>query len=296
MTEIATFLPGPHIRVISDSTRQAGWRSATLCRVVNDRVVDDFELPPIGAQTIVLMTKGRAAVEARGDGGRWHRSDYAPGKLGMTAPGRRVALRWRTFSSEEKETLHLYLPGRTLVDAAAQMGGRQISPEDLPDTLGADDRVVETTMLAMAGAAARGADDLYAESAALFLAVHLMSQHHERDVVRGAGPDDPRLRRAVDFMHENLAGPVALADMAGAAGVSPFHFVRLFRAAMGEPPRKYLTRLRIEAACRSLERGVTSITDIAYLCGFSSSAHLSAAIRRHTGMSPTQYRLSHAGS
>jgi AraC family transcriptional regulator len=70
----------------------------------------------------------------------------------------------------------------------------------------------------------------------------------------------------------------------------------MFRAALGEPPRKYLTRLRLEAACRHLERGATSITDIAYQCGFSSSAHLSAALRRHTGMSPTQYRRNHANS
>jgi AraC family transcriptional regulator len=62
---------------------------------------------------------------------------------------------------------------------------------------------------------------------------------------------------------------------------------------MDEPPRKYLTRLRVEAARRHLERHTTSITDIAYSCGFSSSAHLSAALRRHTGMSPTQYRRNH---
>jgi AraC family transcriptional regulator len=199
--------------------------------------------------------------------------------------------------------LHLYLPGRTLADVAAQLWGREVDPEDLPDTLAVDDRVVETTMLAMADAAARGEDDLYAESAAMFLAVHLLSRHRtaglspqrgaEGEVPARVSPDDPRLRRAVEFMHENLAQHITLADMAGAAGLSAFHFVRMFRAAMDEPPRKYLTRLRVEAARRHLERHTTSITDIAYLCGFSSSAHLSAALRRHTGMSPTQYRRNH---
>jgi AraC family transcriptional regulator len=291
MVEIAPLGAGHHLRVITDSSKDAGWRSVALRRVANDRVVDHFTLPPVDAQTIVLAMRGRAVVEAYGEDGRWHRSDYAPGRLGLTAPGRGVTLRWRTYSAEDKETLHLYLPARTLIDIAAHMWQRDVEAKDLPDTLGTDDRLVEATMLAMVDAATRGADDLYAESAALFLAVHLLSRHREPFAER-VGPDDPRLRLAVEYMHENLALPITLADMAGAAGFSSFHFVRTFRAAMGEPPRKYLTRLRIEAACRYLERGMTSITDIAYECGFSSSAHLSSALRRHTGMSPTQYRRS----
>ncbi|MGW4944004.1 helix-turn-helix domain-containing protein [Actinoplanes sp. NPDC004185] len=55
----------------------------------------------------------------------------------------------------------------------------------------------------------------------------------------------------------------------------------------------HLTRLRVEAACRHLERDHTSVTDVAYLCGFSSSAHLAAALRRHTGLTPSQYRRRH---
>jgi AraC family transcriptional regulator len=209
----------------------------------------------------------------------------------MTAPGRVVTLRWRTQSPEIKETLHLYLPGQGLVDGAAQLRGRSIAAADLPDTLGTNDRLVEATMRAMADAATAGADDLYAESAATFLTVHLLSWPDEEGRTAGIGPHDRRLRHAVEFMHANLALPITLADIAAAAGLSSFHFVRMFRAAIGEPPRRHLTRLRVEAACRRLERGDTSITDVAYLCGFSSSAHLAAALRRHTGMSPTQYRL-----
>nr|WP_296064011.1 AraC family transcriptional regulator [uncultured Actinoplanes sp.] len=273
---------------VFDSSGHAGWRSVQLHRVVNDRVAERRELPARSEHTLVLTTRGRAVVESRQDGGRWHRCDYGPGRLGMTAPGRPVTLRWRTSSAEHKETLHLYLPGRMLVGLAADLWHRDVAPEELPDTLGTHDRVVETTMLAMADAAAAGADDLYAESAAMFLAVHLLSQAGREN--ERIGPDDPRLRRAVDFMHENLGLPITLADIGAAAGLSTFHFVRMFRSAIGEPPRRYLTRLRIEAACRLLAGGRAPITEIAFRCGFSSSAHLSAALRRHIGMSPTQYR------
>ncbi|WP_433125545.1 helix-turn-helix domain-containing protein [Micromonospora sp. CA-240977] len=270
--------------------RDAGWRSAMLRRLTNDRTVECLELPALTDQTIVLVTRGRALVESRTDGGRWQRCDYGPGRIGMTAPGRAATLRWRTYSPENKETLHLYLPGQALLDCADQLCGRVLDAEDLPDALGTNDRLVEAIMLAMADAAARGADDLYAESAVSFLIVHLLTALGADTEVGGLGPRDARLRQAVEFMHDNLALPITLADIARAAGLSSFHFGRMFAAAVGEPPRRYLTRLRIEAACRHLERGDNSVTDVAYLCGFSSSAHFAAALRRHTGMTPTQYR------
>jgi AraC family transcriptional regulator len=104
------------------------------------------------------------------------------------------------------------------------------------------------------------------------------------------------VRQAIEFMHHNLALPITLGEIAQAAGLSTFHFVRLFSAAMGRPPQHYLSGVRIKAACHLLERGGHSVTEVAYLCGFSSSAHLGAALRRHTGVSPTAYRRDQATS
>ena len=281
---------GDRGRVTFDSTRDAGWRSAVLQRVTNNRTVEHVDLPALADQTIVLVTQGRALVESRTDGGRWRQCDYSPGRIGMTAPGRAATLRWRTYSPENKETLHLYLPGQALLDCAGELCGRAMVAEDLPDALGTNDRLVEAIMVAMADAAAAGADDLYAESAVAFLIVHLLTALGAEAEAGGLGPRDARVRQAVEFMHDNLALPITLADIARAAGLSSFHFGRMFRAALGEPPRRYLTRLRVEAACLHLGRGDNSVTDVAYLCGFSSSAHLAAALRRHTGMTPTQYR------
>jgi AraC family transcriptional regulator len=282
--------PGGHARVVFDSWQDAGWRSVLLRRLDNARDVELAELPALNDQVLILVTRGRAMVEARVGGERWRRCDYGPGRIGLTAPGRATSLRWRTTSPEHMQTLHLYVPGQVMVDCAAHLWGRNIDAADLPDTLGTNDRLIETTMLAMADAAATGADDLYAASAAAFLTVHLLSHYGD---VRHAGrlePHDRRVRQAIEFMHDNLALPITLGEIAQAAGLSPFHFVRLFHAAVGQPPRHYLTGLRIEEACHLLERGGRSVTDVAYLCGFSSSGHLATALRRHTGMSPTAYR------
>src|SRR5207248_5920450 len=54
------------------------------------------------------------------------------------------------------------------------------------------------------------------------------------------------LRRVLDYLNDNRAGTVSLADMAAVARVSVFHFARQFRGAVGESPHRYVIRLRVE--------------------------------------------------
>ena len=56
------------------------------------------------------------------------------------------------------------------------------------------------------------------------------------------------LQRVLDYLNDNLAEAVALADLAAVARVSVFHFARQFRAAVGEAPHRYVIRLRVERA------------------------------------------------
>ncbi len=271
------------------SWQQSGWRSVLLRSVDNNPVVEEVEIPATSDQLLVLVTRGRAVMEVA-DGRRWRRADYSPGRLAMTAPGQSTRLRWRTTSDERHRTLHLYLPGAAMREMAQQVWDRDVDVLSRLDALATYDPVVDATMRAMADAAAAGADDLYAESALHFLSVHLCSRLIADPALRAPAPGDTRVSRAIEFMHENLAVPLSLADMAATVDLSVYHFVRVFRAGTGEPPRQFLTRLRIEAARRHLERGDLPVSDVAYLCGFSSPSHLAAAFRRRTGCSPTAYR------
>jgi len=93
-------------------------------------------------------------------------------------------------------------------------------------------------------------------------------------------------------MRDSLHLPVSLADIAASAGLSPYHFLRVFRAATGVTPHRVLTRMRIDAARRRLEDSDLSVTEIALLCGFSSASQFSTAFRRETGMAPRTFRHS----
>jgi AraC family transcriptional regulator len=64
---------------------------------------------------------------------------------------------------------------------------------------------------------------------------------------------------------------------------------------MGEPPHRYLVRLRIERAKELLVAQRTPITEVALAVGFGSSAHFSTVFRKHVGVAPTVWRRERMG-
>ncbi|GAA1218036.1 AraC family transcriptional regulator [Pseudonocardia alaniniphila] len=275
-----------HARRMFCSWEQAGWRSLLVRRFDDDPVVEQVEVPPSDDQQLVLVTSGRMAIESGADG-RWRNARYAPGSIGLTAPNRLTRLRWRSTSPEPISRLHIYLPGSVLHRVADE-----VCPHEAPraDSLALTDPVLMQMMLALANAAAAGAPDLYAESAAEFLAVHILVHHTGRFLSPAPRHEDVRVRRVLDFMRDNLHQNLTLAEMAREAGLSTFHFLRVFKAATGRTPHRHLTELRVEIARHHLENGSLPVGEIAYLCGFSSPAHLSTVFTRTVGTSPSAYR------
>ncbi|MGH9822538.1 MAG: helix-turn-helix domain-containing protein, partial [Blastocatellia bacterium] len=76
------------------------------------------------------------------------------------------------------------------------------------------------------------------------------------------GPVDRRLRRAVEFMHDNYDRELGVEEIAAAAYLSEFHFARLFKQIMGVTPHMYLANLRLEQARRLLLETSLPITDV----------------------------------
>jgi len=98
-----------------------------------------------------------------------------------------------------------------------------------------------------------------------------------------------RILRARDAIHERYAQALRLDDLAREAALSPFHFLRLFRAAFGETPHRYLTRVRIDAAKRLL-LGDAPVTDVCFEVGFQSLGSFSALFARRVGAPPSAFR------
>jgi transcriptional regulator GlxA family with amidase domain len=106
---------------------------------------------------------------------------------------------------------------------------------------------------------------------------------HRRGLSRRA------LRQALTYIETHLGDPVRLQDLAQAAGVSRFHFARLFRISTGESPMEFLLRTRIERAKMILRSTDRRMCEIAASLGFCDQSHFSRSFRRYAGMTPRQF-------
>lgn len=99
-----------------------------------------------------------------------------------------------------------------------------------------------------------------------------------------------RLLKAIDYIEAHLTADLSLDLVAGAAGLSSYHFSRLFRAVTGETVTAYIRRRRLTEAARRLIDRNERLIDLAMTYGFESQAAFSRAFKRQFGVPPGAYR------
>jgi len=102
-----------------------------------------------------------------------------------------------------------------------------------------------------------------------------------------------RLCRARDLLRDWDEEPLSVRAVARTSGLTPFHFIRLFKAVFGETPHQYRSRAQIEKAKQLLVLTDLSITDVCMAVGFSSLGSFSVLFSRRAGMSPSEFRRRH---
>lgn len=106
-------------------------------------------------------------------------------------------------------------------------------------------------------------------------------------------PPARHLLRARDLADARYAEPLAVDDLAAAAGLSPAHFSREFRRAFGEAPHRYLLTRRLERAAALLRTTDHTVADICLSVGLRSVGSFTTSFGRMFGMTPTAYRAAH---
>jgi AraC-like DNA-binding protein len=82
---------------------------------------------------------------------------------------------------------------------------------------------------------------------------------------------------------------LTLDELAAAAGLSRYYFLRAFRRAVGVTPHAYLTGRRI-AAAKAFLAGTVPLSEVAVACGFYDQSHFTRSFKGCTGVTPGQYR------
>lgn len=120
------------------------------------------------------------------------------------------------------------------------------------------------------------------------LAYALLCELSDADSAAPALP--PLVQAAIEDIRANYAGLYGVEELSERLGVSKSHLVRTFTAAIGVPPGRYLTTVRIEAAQRLLLHREYTLDVVASLCGFSGANYLCRVFKKETGQSPAQWR------
>jgi AraC family transcriptional regulator len=202
-----------------------------------------------------------------------------------------------TIKSPIPTTLHLYLPAAQFRKLADDFNLPGAPAHSIRYIAGVRDEVIHQIGLSIISAMTNetAAGRMFAETASATLAARLLqtycdsgsSQSYESTAHR---LDQARLRRVLDYISMNIDKEITLAQLAGIAGLSVFHFARTFTRAMSVSPHRYVSRMRLENAMAEIAAGKLSLAEIAFNAGFSSQASFTRAFYRVNGLTPGEYR------
>ncbi len=139
-------------------------------------------------------------------------------------------------------------------------------------------------------------DRVYAETLANSLAMQLVRSSKQVNGLLGdnlRGLSRPQLGRVMEFIHTTPYAGISLLAMAAAAGLSPFHFSRMFKVSTGSSPHQYVLRRRIDVGAEMLLRREDSIAAIASELGFADQSHFTMHFKRVHSVGPAGYRRQH---
>ena len=98
-----------------------------------------------------------------------------------------------------------------------------------------------------------------------------------------------RVDRAAAMIEAHYAEPLSLSTLARDAGMSVYHFARVFGELQGQPPHRFLTGVRLAQAAARLRAGA-SVTDTCFAVGFGSLSHFVTTFRQQFGVTPSALR------
>jgi AraC family transcriptional regulator len=277
------------------ASKGPAWRDVQLSVFSLPPVAKVFTMPVVTEPFIVWIASGEAEAQERENNGPWVTSRLKKGSLFLTAAGAPYDFRWRTLSRESFEVVLVLLSLPLFKEALEDVFGANAEHALLRDVSGFEDPDLIPFLQKLREEAMRSsASRVYVRGIAQAIAVHLARNYV---VLTGASRGETtsslpgfKLRRITDWMAEHMAEEFSLARLAEQAGMSEFHFNRLFKRATGVPPSQYQIKLRMDAARRLLRETKKSVITIAIEVGYSNPSHFARLFRKENGLSPTDYR------
>ncbi|MEL6901821.1 MAG: AraC family transcriptional regulator [Cyanobacteria bacterium J06606_4] len=264
-------------------------------------LVEEYQLPPAQVDmdggslghSIALCLSPQPYRIHQAVGRRRYTGLYSKGDISITPL--HVPASYRAEGDDHY--LNIQLPTTFLETVAEQAAELDIRRLELITEFRTRDAQLEQTIMMLRSELHKGGGwvgQLYVESLANVLAVHLLRQysagrsHLIQEYSGGLG--NRRLLQVSDYIQANLDSSIKLADLATVAGMSQYHFSRLFRCSTGRSPHQYVTQQRVERAKHLLVGSQRPLSEIALACGFNSQSHFGKSFRELVGTTPGRFR------
>lgn len=275
-------------------SRGEAWREIKAWVIALPSQVDAVSLPAVSEPFLAWTMTGEAEFQEREQGGPWITNRIGKGSFFLTAGGAPYDCRWKTVTAETLQSMAVFIELPLLQRAFEEVFGGDAPNASLKEGSAFTDPALNKLMEQLHEELMRKqASPLYVQGIAQAIAIHLARNHAGTATEPQSGsPSLPgfKLKQVAGWMSENLSEELNLDRMAAQAGISKFHFHRLFKTAMGMTPSRYHASLRIEAACRMLRETKMSVIEVGMEVGYANPSHFAQLFRKETGLSPSEYR------
>lgn len=291
-TSAEAYLPYTQSKLLKPSRGKA-WRDLKAWIAEPLRQTEALLLPAVSEAYLAWTFSGEACFEEREGDGPWITHHIRRGSFFLTTGGGPYECRWQARGDEPFLTMMTFVELPLLHRAMAERYGARAAQARLRDVSAFTDPDLNWMMEGVkAELMARRPSALRVQGLAQLIATHLARHYAELEQAPASGSALPafKVKRITDWITAHLDEDFNLEQLARQAGLSKFHFHRLFKQATGLSPAQFQRNARMEEAKRRLRETTDSVIEVALDLGFSSPSHFAQTFRRETGSTPSAYR------
>jgi len=198
------------------------------------------------------------------------------------------------YEGEAMSVTSLHVPHELISGAADEIGGRARANYEILNIFEAWDTTIghlTNLFLDELNRPVHPAQALISDAISSTLATHLLRSYNafslQEHLTPGLGPYF--LAKVIAYIEDHTETAIRLDELANIAGVSRFHFSRLFKISTGKSPMAYVTGSRIRKAQQLILSGKSTLAEIALMVGFADQSHFTRQFQLHTGCTPAVY-------
>ena len=275
---------------VEATSQNLGWRGLQAIRY-RSLATNEMQIPSLSQHLLILHTKPAPVMNFRYQDFK-RETPPSVGSITVIPAGSTTDCCWRGT----KDGFTIHLDPKLVARVATYSFDLDLSRTAIPPLGAFIAPELRTTMLAVDAELRAGGlgGPLIIESLANILVVrlirHLFGRHRPATRTNGALPRR-ELTAVIDYIMANLDARLPVEQMATLVQLSPYHFMRQFKATTGLSPHQFLISRRVELAQQLLrKKRFISLAEVAIHCGFSDQSQFSFHFKRIVGLTPGQFR------